>query len=174
MKPPYRYGLINGIIIGIFTLSFFSVFNWFNSKFGWGIQPANIRGIAGLLTILIQAVGIYIGISNVKLQQGTITYGEAFKTGFTMAIVTALVVSLFSLIYITIINPGYTDYMVNEAHKTMLADGETPAQIQKSLIGVRKEFSLGIQLMQSLVGQSVIGTAISLMIAPFIKTKKSL
>ncbi len=137
------------------------------------MQPANIRGVAGLLTIVIQAVGIYIGMSQVKLQQGSITYGQAFKTGFTMAIITALIVSLFSFTYCTVINPGYASYMVNEAHKTMLSGGETPAQIQKNLAGVRTEFSTGGQVMEALIGQLVMGTAISLIIAPFIKTKKS-
>ncbi len=174
MKPPYKYALVTGLTIGIFTVSFFSVVNWFNTTYNWGIQPANIRGISGLLTILIQAIGIYFSMTTVKINQnGLLSYIQAAKAGLTVAIITALITATFGFIYCEFINPGYAKYMVHEAAKTMAANGESQQQIADHLVSIRKEFSTSAQVMMALIGQSVIGTVLSLIMAPFIKNKNN-
>ena len=173
MRPSYKSGIITGIAVGLFAVSAFSFFNWLNTKNGWGIQPATVRGISGLLTILIQGIGIYFSMAGTKkLLNGVISYGQAFKAGFTVAIITAVITAFCGLIYCTIINPGYGDYMVNEAHKAMIASGKSSKQIAGELAGVRWEFSTGGQIIQALVAQTAVGTVISLIMAIFIKTPK--
>ena len=173
MKPPYKYGIITGVTVGLFAIGFFSAFNWFNTHYGWGMQAANVRGISGLLTIIIQATGIYFSMTRVKTAQfGSITYKQAFKAGVTVAVITALITAFFGLIYCTVINPGYADYMVNEARKTMLAAGKSSKQIADDLVGIKWQFSTVGQVVQALVAQSVAGSVISLIMAIFIKNKK--
>jgi hypothetical protein len=72
-----------------------------------------------------------------------------------------------------LINPGYADYMVNEAHKAMLAGGESTKQIAHDMVGVRWEFSTSGQVTAALIAQSVVGTIISLIMAIFIRSKNS-
>jgi Protein of unknown function (DUF4199) len=174
MKPPYKYALLTAFTVGIFTICFFSIVNWLDTTYNWGIKPANIRGISGLLTILIQAIGIYFSMTTVKINQnGLLSYSQAAKAGITVAIITALITAIFGFIYCEFINPGYAKYMVNEARKTMLTNGESQHQIADHLVSVRKEFSTTAQMMMALIGQSVIGTMLSLIIAPFIKSKNA-
>jgi hypothetical protein len=174
MRSSYKPGIITGIAVGLFSISAFSFFNWLNTKNGWGIQPATIRGISGLLTILIQAIGIYFSMmATKKAQNGLITYGQAFKAGLMVAIITALITACCGLIYCTIVNPGYADYMVNEARKAMIASGKSAKQIEQDLVGVKWEFSAIGQVIQALVAQSVVGTLISLAMSAFIKNKKT-
>jgi hypothetical protein len=174
MKPSYRSGIITGFAVGIFAIGCFSFFNWLNTKNGWGIQPGTIRGISGLITILIQGIGIYFSMQGTKtVQNGRLGYGGAFKAGFTVAVLTALITAFCGFIYCTLINPGYADYMVNEAHKAMLAGGESTKQIAHDMVGVRWEFSTSGQVTAALIAQSVVGTIISLIMAIFIRSKNS-
>lgn len=169
MSSTLKYGIITGTIVGIFAIAFFSIVNGLNT----GIQPAIIRGISGLLTIVIQAVGIYIAMQAIKKQNGnTITYGLALKTGMLIALVTAIITALFSFIYCQYINPGYAQYMLAEAQKVMLANHETPQQIADHSYAVKQEFSTTMQVAQALLGQFVVGMLISLIMGLFIKTKK--
>jgi len=174
MKPSYKAGIITGMAVGIFAISAFSFFNWLNTANSWGLQPATIRGISGLLTILIQAIGIYFSMTATsKIQNDIITYGQAFKAGLTVAIITALITAFCGLIYCTVINTGYSDYMVNEAHKAMAAYGKSPKQIADDLAGIKWQFSTVGQVIQALVAQTVVGSLVSLVMAIFIKSKKT-
>lgn len=171
MKQKLLYGLVVGLCVAVFVC-IFSIFFWANIKYNWGLQASNVRGLGGLMTILIQGIGIFISIKKVReAQNGTITYGQAFKTGFTIAIMTALITSCASLLYCTVINPGYQDFMIADALKTMQANHESPQQISAHIETVRTEFSTKVQMMEALIGQFVMGTAISLILAPFMKGK---
>jgi len=174
MKPSFKVGIITGIAVGLFAITCFSIFNWLNTRFGWGLQPATIRGLSGLLTIVIQGTGIYFSMKGTKaVQNGRLTYRQALKAGFTVAIITALITAFFGLIYCTVINPGYADYMINEARKAMLDAGKSAKQIADGLVGVRREFSIGGQVMEALIAQTVVGTIISLIMSFFMKSKRS-
>lgn len=171
MKQKLLYGLIVGLCVATFV-SIFSVFFWANIRYSWGLQASNVRGLGGLMTILIQGIGIFISIKKVRTTLGgTISYGQAFKTGFTIAIMTALITSCASILYCTVINPGYQDFMIADALKTMQANHETPQQINMHLEAVRNEFSTKTQFTEALIGQFVMGTAISLILAPFMRGK---
>ena len=68
---------------------------WLNAKNGWGIQVSTIRGIGGLLSIPVQAIGIYIAMQNIKQSGGSLTYAQALKTGLTVAATIAIIVAIF-------------------------------------------------------------------------------
>ncbi|HEY9000176.1 MAG TPA: DUF4199 domain-containing protein [Mucilaginibacter sp.] len=173
MKPPVKYGLITGCIVGLFTMTFFSIFDWINTKLGWGMRPSSIRGITGLLTILIQAIGIYMGIKAAKTNQGnSLNYWQGVKTGVTIAVITAIITSACSFLYCTVLNPSYTDYMVQAAEREMIEAGETKGQMAAHLAEVRKSFRAPAQVMMAFVGQLVMGSAISFILSPFIQNKK--
>jgi hypothetical protein len=175
MRPSYKSGIITGVAVGLFAISAFSFFNWLKIKNGWDIQPGTIRGLCGLLTVLIQVIGIYFSMAGTrKVLSGVISYGQAFKAGFTVALITALITAFCALIYCTVINPGYTDYMVNEAHKDLVASGESAGQIAKDMVAVKWEFSAGGQVIAALAAQLLVGTAASLIIAIFYQKQKTL
>lgn len=173
MKPPVRYGIITGCIVGLFTMTFFSIFDWINTKLGWGMRPSSIRGLTGLLTILIQAIGIYMGLNAVKnSQSNSLSYWQGVKTGVTIAVITAIITSACSFLYCTVINPSYTDYMVQAAERELIESGEEKSQIVAHLAEVRKNFSAQAQAGMAFVGQLVVGSAISLVLSPFVQNKK--
>lgn len=173
MTSTIKHGLITGTIVGIFAIASFSIVNSLNTSYGWGMQPAHIRGVCGLLTILILATGIYLAMQAVKREQsGKLLYGQALKTGMLVAVITAVLTALFGFIYCEFINPGYAQYMVAEAQKAMVAAGETKQQMAADSKTVAAEYSTGMQVVEALVGQFVVGTVVSLIMGLFIKTGK--
>jgi hypothetical protein len=173
MKPFFKYGFFTGLISGLWLLSSFSFVVWLNQTFFHNSIPATqIRSYGGLFSILILVIGIYWGMKKTKINAGgTLSYGQAFKTGLIIALITALIVSLFGVFYGTVINPGYADFMVKDAQNSLAGTGLTPVEIAKRLDSVRKEFSPGAQLVESLIGQTVVGSLASLILALFIRTR---
>lgn len=172
MKAAIKYGLITGLISAVFLFGFFTLTVWLNDKFSWGMQASSIRGLGGLLSIPIQAVGIYLAMQQTKTHTGQLTYMQAIKTGVTVAATIAVVVAVFSFLYCQLINPGFAEYMIKDAQKTMIANGESQQQLNQDLVSVSKQFTTGAQVMMALAGQFVVGSIISLIIGLFIKTKK--
>jgi len=171
MRSTIKYGLITGFISGIFLFGSFTLCVWLKGKYGWSVQASTIRGLGGLLSIPIQAVGIFMAMQNVKRLNGSLSYGQALKTGITVAITIAILIALFSLIYCQYINPGYADYMVHDAQQAMIADRASQQEISQNSVAIAREFATGTQIMEALVGQFVTGTIISAIIGLFVKTK---
>jgi hypothetical protein len=172
MKSILKPGLITGTISIIFLFGSFTLFTWVKSKYGWDIQAGTIRGIGGLLSIPIQAIGIYMAMQNIKQLNGALTYGQAVKTGLGVAFTIAVLVALFSFIYCRFLNPGYAEFMVHDARQAMIAKGASQQQINQESVEIAKQFTAGAQVAMALVGQFGSGLIISLIIGLFIKTKK--
>lgn len=174
MKSFIKYGLGTGIVSGLWGLATFTVIGWLNRvAFHGSIAAANVRSIGGLFSILILVVGISWAMLEVRRQNaGLLTYGQAVKTGVLVACITALIVTVFTWLYCTVINPGYTDFMVADAGRTLRTAGKTPGEIAMELESVRKQFSTGAQVGQALVGQAVVGALASLIVGAFVRTKR--
>lgn len=174
MKSFIKYGLWTGVVSGLWALVTFKVIGWLNTVAFHGRLPAtNVRSIGGLFSIVILVLGIALAIGEVRRQNaGLLTYGQAVKTGVLVACIVALIMGVFALLYCTVINPGYTDFMVADAERTLRAAGKTPSEIAPELDSVRKQFSVGAQVGQALVGQTVVGSIASLILGAFMRTKQ--
>jgi hypothetical protein len=163
------FGLLTGLISGIWVISSFTIVGCLNSAFHLGIPAARIRAYSGLLSIIILLLGIVLGMRDAcRKNGGQISYGMAVRTGLVIAVLTGLVVSAFSLLYCTVINPGYSTYMVHEAESAMVAAHARPESIGPEHDKVRREFSTSSQVLMALVGQIVVGTIGSLILGLFI------
>jgi hypothetical protein len=173
MKTFVKYGLWSGIISGLWGLISFTVVRWINTTAFRGSIPATqIRSYSGLFSLIILAVAIYLGLKQVRTRNGnSLTYSQAIKTGIPIAVITAVFVALFAWFYCTVLNPGYTDFMVQDVRQSLTAAGKSSAEIARAAESARKEFSTGDQVAQALIGQAVVGTLITLILGLFIRTK---
>jgi hypothetical protein len=172
-KYPWKQAIITGLIAAVFASVSFTLANGLNLHFAWGIRPTTVRGITGLLTLIILGIGIYAGILGIKKSNGgKLTYGQALLAGFTIALTTGIIMALFGWIYCSYLNPGYAAYMISESQKTLLADGKSQAEVSASLPALQKQWTAGAQMVQALVGQTVLGTVIALVMGQFMKSKK--
>jgi len=138
-----------------------------------GIPSARIRAYSGLFGVVVLITGIYAGMKAVKRQNaGILTYRQAVTTGIGISVITAFMAGIFAFIYCTVINPGYTDYMVKDAQEALVAAHKSTGEINQQLARARMQFSTTSQVLQALVGQSVVGSVCSLIVGIFTKTRK--
>ncbi|WP_343672027.1 DUF4199 domain-containing protein [Chitinophaga sp.] len=173
MKSFLKYGLLTGIVASLWALSTFTVVGWVSVTFFRGSIPAaDMRSIGGLFSIFILGLGIWLGMQEARRRNGGVLgYWQAVKTGVLIACITAGMMAVFSWLYCTVINPGFTEFMVQDAQKTLVAAGKTQAQIAAELVSVRKQFSTGAMVAQALIGQLVVGSGISFLMGILIRKK---
>ncbi len=170
---PLKQALITALISAVFATGAFMIIDGLNQHNGWRANPATIRGLVGLLTLVILGIGLYMGMLSIKrANAGKISYGQAVVVGILIALTVGVVMSVVGIFYTKVINPGYADYVVTEGKKALIADNKSPADIAQGVAGLQKQFTASAQAMQALVGQTVAGTVISLVMALFIRTKK--
>ena len=170
---PWKQAVITGLIVGTFGICSFSIADSLNKYLNWGTNPATIRGICGLLMLIILGTGTYVAMQYVKrTNNGILTYKQALLSGITVALTTGIITAILSAVYCEVINPGYAEYMVAEGKKAMIANREMPAEMAKHIAALRSGFSTGAQVMQAIIGQSVCGTIISLVMGLFVKSKR--
>jgi len=174
MKSLIKYGTVTGVVSGLWGLVTFKVIGWLNIvAFHGSLPPANVRSIGGLFSIVILILGIIWAMQEVRRENGgLLTYGQVVRTGVLVACIVAVIVGVFTLLYCTVINPGYTDFMVADAERALRTSGKSPDQIARELESVRKQFSVGSQVGQALIGQVVVGSIASLILAAFMRTKR--
>jgi predicted Co/Zn/Cd cation transporter (cation efflux family) len=132
-----------------------------------------IRGLTGLLSLIILGIGIYTGMRSIKSSNSQkLTYGQAVLAGFIIALTTGIITALVGLVYCNIINSGYTAYMIAESKKAMTVDGKSPAEVAAAMPALQQQWSTGGQMLQALIGQTICGTIIALILGIFIKSKK--
>jgi hypothetical protein len=165
--------IIPGIIVGLFSVGSFAIAESLDKHFTWGVQTATIRWLTGLLTLVVLGVGIYTGMHSIKKSNaGRLTYRQAFLTGFIITLTAGLITALGSLLYRNVINPGYAADMIAESKKAMAADGKSAADIAAATPMLERQWSASTQVVQALIGLTVCGTAIALIMGIFIKSKK--
>ncbi len=170
---PWKQAVITGIVVSISAIVIFSIADGVNRHQHWNINPITLRGLTGLLSIVILAIGIYTGMKSVKRNNGgKLTYGQAIFAGLIIGLITGIISALVGFTYVHFINPGYAAYMISESRKIMLADGKGPAQIAAGTADLQKQMTTGMQALQALIGQTVSGTILSLIIGVFVKSKK--
>ena len=80
-------------------------------------------------------------------------------------------VSLFGLLYNTLINPNFGNDMVAESLKSMDVSGLITSDLAIKTEEFRNRFSASGQFFQAIVGQSVVGTFFSLLISLFFRSQ---
>jgi hypothetical protein len=174
MKSFIKYGLGTGVVSGLWGLATFTVIGWLNNAVLHGRLPAtDVRSLGGVFSIVILVIGIAWGMRAVRAENGgVLTYGQAVKTGIIVACITGVIVALFTWLYCTVINPGYTDFMVADAQRSLVSAGKAAPETAAELDSVRKQFSVGAQVVQALIGQAVVGSIASLILGAFLRTKR--
>jgi Protein of unknown function (DUF4199) len=173
MKTFVKFGLWTGILSGLWGLISFTVVGWLiTTAFHSSIPATQIRSYSGLFSLIILALGIYLGLKQARDRNGnSLTYSQAVKTGILIAVTTAVLVALFAWFYCAVLNPGYTDFMIQDVRQSLTAAGKSSAEIARGAETARKEFTTGAQVTEALIGQAVLGTLITLLLGLFMRTK---
>lgn len=159
-SPAMQFGLLTGLALIVFTLILFLVGVADKSPVRWA-------------SLIIYAGMMFWGVTNIRDRQldGVMNYGKAFGTGFWIVLFTAILVGIFTFFYMKYIDTGAVGRAVAEAENKILAKNPniSDADLDKAL-GMVKAFANPIMssIMQ-FIGNIIIGTVLSLIIAIFAK-----
>lgn len=152
-----KWGLILGIIsIVVFLAIYFAGFMG-ESWAGW-ISP------------IIAVVIIYLAHNEFKEQgNGYMSYGQGLGLGTLTTVVSGVVSSVFSYVYVKFINPEYLQEILDISMAKMEEQGQSQEQIDAAMGMMEKFMSPEITFVFGLIGAVFIGFIISLIVSAITK-----
>ncbi len=170
MRNDLKFGLIGGGISILWTLLMW-VLGLHQGDLSLGI---NLGYIALAFPIVI--VVLAIRETRNKELAGFISYGKAFGVGTITGIVSTVVSTLFSYIYMTLLNPAYQlamkDYQVTKSIEAMQKRNMTEGQINQALEQMNNASLVIWQYVGAIISGILIYMLISLIVAAILQKKK--
>lgn len=146
-----NYGLYLGLIGVFIHLVFYATGNLIT--LGW------VSGIIGFIAMVIL---IILGIKKYKeSNNGFLTFGQALKVGVGIAIVSAVITTVYTLIFTNVIEPDFQQQAIDFQKQAWIDAGLSDEQIEASEEMTKKFQSPAIEVPVSLVAAAFIGFIIS-------------
>ncbi|WP_421872299.1 DUF4199 domain-containing protein [Marinoscillum sp.] len=158
-----KYGIIGALIsIIVFVVQDFA---------GIAGNP-DTSWIATVLSIVIYAGIIFVAQNDYKKNgDGHLNYGEGLGLGTLLSLVSSVISSIFTYIYVSFINPTFIENIRQTQIQALEEQGMTDAQIEQSM-GVMEAMSgPTAMLIFGILGGVFFGFIVSLIVTAF--TKKS-
>ncbi len=170
MKTTLRRAVLIGCIQAAWLLGGFTLLTALLPR----VPRASLRATTGLLGMLVLLGGIGFAMRQARREsEGSLTYLQALRVGLAVSAVVAVTVSLASLLYVTVLSPGFTTRMIGEAVAGARAAGASPEQIEMARRSAAREFSTSAQALMPLVAQTVAGAFFSSILAVFFRQKRA-
>ena len=122
MSSALKWGLITGMVYVLFSLG--------SNLLGLQNAGSGMMGIlVNIVIMVITFFTIYMGIKEIRDEElnGEMTTGIAVKKGLQIALFAGLLAAVFSVLYFTVIDPGFRDRMM-EANEAMFDERNVPEQ----------------------------------------------
>ncbi|MEX1188815.1 MAG: DUF4199 domain-containing protein [Bacteroidia bacterium] len=159
--------LRSGIALGI------AYFLWLLMEYYLGFHTKYLDYLPFVFWIysVIPTVGINWALKakRDRFYHGKINFFQAFRTGFSISVVMALVSALMKFIYVFLVNPLYYDLRID--HDKKMIDELDIAKPDKDMMinKIMTENALGYSMFETLIFMIVIGTIITLTVSILIK-----
>ena len=146
-----NYGLYLGIIGVFIHLAFYATGTLI--KFGW------LSGVIGFIAMIVL---IILGIKKFKTDNNDfLTFGQALKVGVGIALISAVITTIYTLVFTNIIEPDFQAQMMEVQKQTWIDSGMTDEQIEASEAMSKKFSSPVITVPLSIVVSAFFGFIIS-------------
>jgi hypothetical protein len=158
----WKTNLTNGLIMGsvgiVYSLIIYVLDLTFNPY----------QGYAGMV---IQLGVLYFLLKSYRdnIRHGQITYGQSVGAGVIIYLYYGIIISLFTYLLYTVIDPGLVKKSLAFAEESMVKKGVPQAQIDAGMALTSKIMKPAITAVFSLFGSLFGGTIISLIVSIFIK-----
>lgn len=173
MSTPNRQIAINyGVMYGIVSVVLVLV------QYAMGDFTVNTQDQSWAMTGLSIALGILFPVLAMvkikKSQGGYISFGEGFKSGFTVYIISAIFVAAWMLIYTLVLEPGYQEALLDQTYSQMIESNPnmTDDQIEMGIGWTEKFTSPWILALWTIVGTALMGAIVSLILAAIVQKKQ--
>lgn len=169
MRHTLKGGLLTSLYLIVWLFGGFTILRLLSIP----ISTGSLRTLTGALGLVILFIGILQSMKAARKSSLDKSFGywAAFKSGFFVALIVAICLSLASLIYLNFINPRFQDDMIREAKASLESSGANPEDIERKLRMVRDEFSIKSQSTAPLIVQTLAGSLFSAILAFFFRKK---
>ncbi|MEO7415226.1 MAG: DUF4199 domain-containing protein [Opitutaceae bacterium] len=172
MKTYLTYGAamaIAGVLLNL--VLYFAGFHSDASKLG---TAQLIGGLAGIgIAIACIVLGTRARRAEVLATNEDFGYGRALGAGVMITLFSALCGMVTSYLYMNVINPDFTEVMIQNQVQKMEASGVGGDKIEQMETVTRKMMNPAIMTAMGFIGAMFSGTLISLISAAFLKRQAS-
>lgn len=160
-----KYGIIIGMAISCWILLEFLL--------GFHTSRMEFGAYSGYFAIIIPLIGYYKALKAKKKSEAKnfFTIGRGLKSGFTISIIVASVLTVFLYLYTQYLNPNWNELSLNLLAEQMKQSGSTPAEINEIIGAYREILTPRNQAMLQFLGIVIEGLIISLIMAVVIRRK---
>lgn len=159
-KNSVNYGVIAGILMVAFSL------------IQWLLGMMEVKGLS-MVGYLILAFVMYIGAKawRDKFNNGFMSYGEAFKTGFYITLISAVIGVLYQYVFLNFIDPEFIVNQLAKAEETILEANPniSDADLDRAMEMSAKFTNGSMIAIMSLVVSVIFGTILAAIVAIFAK-----
>ncbi|CAL2102943.1 conserved membrane protein of unknown function [Tenacibaculum sp. 190130A14a] len=146
-----NYGLYLGLAGVLIHLTFYATGNLIS--LGW---------LSGILGIIAMIVFIVLGIKKFKNDNsGYLTFGQALKVGVGIAVISAVISTIYTLVFTNVIMPDFQEQMLEVQKQAWMDAGLNDEQIESSAEMTKKFQSPFISVPVSLVMAAFLGFVFS-------------
>jgi len=151
------YGVIIALAVIVFSLILFLL----------NLTESGLKYISYVILL----AGIFLAQLNFrnKYLGGYIEYGKAFTVGMLTSLFLALIMGIYTFIFVKYIDPGAMEEGMALAEQKMMNKGMSDAEIEQGMAIARKFSGVGLATFFVVLGYFVIGMIISLITAIFVK-----
>lgn len=127
MKIILKYGLLVGVIVGIYSMIEYAI--------GLHGKYLEYGQYTGYVRYVLLAAGVFIGVRDTRdgERNGSISFWPAVWVGIRISFVAAAIITISELIYIQFVNPGFTDDYIAFAVAKLKAANATVEEINNIL-----------------------------------------
>jgi drug/metabolite transporter (DMT)-like permease len=148
-----NYGLILGFLSIILSVGIYAMGMIYD------------QGIAVMLvSFVMMAIVIFLGLKNFKDGNGSLTLGQAIKIGLGIALISAIISIIYNQIFINFIEPDFMENMMKVGEQKMLEQNPnmTDEQLEMAKGMQEKMSSPLIGIAMGIIGSLFFGFIISL------------
>ena len=161
MKPGVKFGLICSGASILWALLLYIT----------GLNHIDSAWIFNILSIGIPVLFVSMAIKEVRMTTGGgyIQFNTAFGVSFKVTAINSILSSLFTIVYLQVIDPTFMDFIMQKQVNKMQEMGMGEEQIQKMVDQTAKWQTPSMMFMWTLVGTFVIGVLVSLIMSAILK-----
>ena len=122
-KITINYGIYLALALIVFALAMYAMGKTYDRS--WYIQVTGI---------VIMAVFVVLGIKELKKSNnGLLTLGQGLKTGVGIALISAIIYVLYTVVFVKFVEPGFIDNVIEMQREQMLDNPNMSEEMIESM-----------------------------------------
>lgn len=121
------------------------------------------------LSYLVVIAGLFVAMKEYRDDNSVMSFGEAFKLGMQLILVSAVLSSLFFIFYVYFINTNLTEQILLQTEEKMRAQGQSDEVIEQSMGYVKMYMTPVMMSVMSFISMIIMGAIFSVAMSLFMR-----